>query len=115
MDEMQALHDKNQVGTRQKILPQLRKAFRPTHLIALAIGVAIGNWVTLDAAIRLAATHYEQGIQHGHMRLHARNFAVQAGATSDEVPRVVAAIITLGRSDMAAAERCLGELRAKAL
>lgn len=73
MDEMQALHEKNQVGARQKILPQLRKAFRPTHLIALAIGVAIGNWLTLDAAIRLAATHYEQGIQHGHKKALSLN------------------------------------------
>jgi len=47
------------------------------------------------------------------MRLHARNFAVQAGATSEEVPRVVAAMITAGRSDTTAAIACLKEIRAQ--
>lgn len=38
------------------------------------------------AALRALAT---EGIQRGHMELHARNLAVSAGATPDEVDRVV--------------------------
>jgi hydroxymethylglutaryl-CoA reductase len=69
---------------------------------------AVGLAQNLAATRALAS----EGIQRGHMRLHARNFAVQVGATPDEVPRVVAAMVALGKSDLAAAERCLAELRA---
>ncbi|MGB3943623.1 MAG: 3-hydroxy-3-methylglutaryl-CoA reductase, partial [Methanothrix sp.] len=37
------------------------------------------------AALRALAT---EGIQRGHMSLHARNVAVQAGATGDEIESV---------------------------
>ncbi|MEC8424117.1 MAG: 3-hydroxy-3-methylglutaryl-CoA reductase, partial [Myxococcota bacterium] len=40
-------------------------------------------------ALRALAT---EGIQHGHMRMHARNVAVQAGASGDEVAAVVRAL-----------------------
>ena len=38
------------------------------------------------AALRALAT---EGIQRGHMNLHARNIALQAGATSNEIDVVV--------------------------
>jgi len=34
-----------------------------------------------------------EGIQRGHMSLHARNLAVMAGATDDQVDRVVEIMI----------------------
>ena len=37
------------------------------------------------AAIRALATH---GIQKGHMRLHARQVAMAAGASDDQVERI---------------------------
>jgi len=42
------------------------------------------------AALRALAT---EGIQRGHMELHARNLAVSAGARPDEVDRVVARLV----------------------
>ncbi len=71
------------------------------------IVAAVGLAQNLAATRALAS----EGIQRGHMRLHARNFAVQAGATEREVPEVVAAMVALGRSDQQAAIECLAELR----
>ena len=45
------------------------------------------------AAMRALAT---DGIQKGHMRLHARNFAVAAGAGPDEVDSVVRKMVSAG-------------------
>ncbi len=42
------------------------------------------------AAIRALAT---EGIQRGHMALHARQVAIAAGAAGDEVDRVAAALV----------------------
>jgi hydroxymethylglutaryl-CoA reductase len=50
---------------------------------------AVGLAQNLGALKALATT----GIQEGHMRLHARSVAVQAGAVGDEVARVVAALV----------------------
>lgn len=60
------------------------------------------------AALRALAT---EGIQRGHMSLHARNVAVSAGATEAELPHVVSQLIADGavRSDRAA--HVLAELR----
>jgi hydroxymethylglutaryl-CoA reductase len=71
------------------------------------IVAAVGLAQNLAATRALAS----EGIQRGHMRLHARNFAVQSGAGPDEVPEVVAAMVAMGRSDPQAAELALAELR----
>jgi len=60
------------------------------------------------AAIRALAT---EGIQRGHMSLHARSVAAAAGAARDEVERVASALSALGAFDVAAAARILKELR----
>ncbi|MEU6605892.1 hydroxymethylglutaryl-CoA reductase, degradative [Streptomyces shenzhenensis] len=62
------------------------------------------------AAVRALAT---EGIQRGHMSLHARNIAVTAGASPEELPLVVARLITdrVVRADHA--EKVLAELRDK--
>lgn len=73
MDDLQKLRKENQMGPWQKILPLMRKAFRPTHFVALIIGLAIGNWVTMEAAISLASKHYQQGIEHGHKKALSLN------------------------------------------
>jgi hydroxymethylglutaryl-CoA reductase len=46
------------------------------------------------AAIRALAT---EGIQRGHMALHARQIAIAAGATGDEVDRIAAQLATEGQ------------------
>ena len=43
------------------------------------------------AALRALAT---DGIQKGHMKLHARNLATVAGATADQLDAVVAKMVT---------------------
>jgi hydroxymethylglutaryl-CoA reductase len=69
---------------------------------------AVGLAQNLAATRALAS----EGIQRGHMRLHARNFAVQAGATPQEVPQVVAGMVAAGRHDMQGAVEALARLRA---
>lgn len=56
--------------------------------IAAAVGLAQNM-----AALRALAT---EGIQKGHMALHARNIAIVAGATGAEIERVAAAIVAAG-------------------
>ena len=61
------------------------------------------------AAVRALAA---EGIQKGHMSLHARNVAVSAGAEADEIDRVSAAMVAEGAVRVDVAERILAELRA---
>src|SRR5690606_17181991 len=60
------------------------------------------------AALRALAT---EGIQHGHMALHARSVAVAAGARGAEVERVAATIHRAGRITVVAATEVLRVLR----
>ena len=52
------------------------------------------------SALRALAT---EGIQRGHMSLHARNVAIAIGATGDEIDRIARAMIEAGtvREDVA--------------
>jgi hydroxymethylglutaryl-CoA reductase len=61
------------------------------------------------AALRALAT---EGIQRGHMELHARNIAATAGARSDEVDRVVARLVSEHRIRIDRAKEIIEELRA---
>ncbi|MDY7075591.1 MAG: hydroxymethylglutaryl-CoA reductase, degradative [Chloroflexota bacterium] len=61
------------------------------------------------AALRALAT---EGIQRGHMRLHARQVAIAAGATEDEVAHVVEHMIAEGHVRPDRAETALAEMRA---
>jgi hydroxymethylglutaryl-CoA reductase len=60
------------------------------------------------AALRALAT---EGIQHGHMRLHARQVAIAAGATRDEVTRITGRMIAEGRIRSDRAEAILAKMR----
>jgi len=59
-------------------------------------------------ALRALAT---VGIQAGHMKLHARNMAVTAGANDDEVDKVVEIARASGRITAAAIEAALEQVR----
>lgn len=63
------------------------------------------------AAIRALAT---EGIQRGHMSLHARSVAICAGAKAEEVNQVAAAIARQGQVTLERAKQALGNLRAAA-
>jgi len=60
------------------------------------------------SALRALAT---EGIQRGHMSLHARSVASAAGAVGDEVELVAARIALAGEITVLAAERALAEIR----
>lgn len=60
------------------------------------------------AAVRALAS---EGIQRGHMSLHARNIATTAGATPEEIPAVVARLVDDGAVRVDRAEQVLAELR----
>lgn len=62
------------------------------------------------AALRALAS---EGIQKGHMSLHARNVAASAGAVGDEVDTVSSAMASEGAVRIDVAERLLAELRAQ--
>jgi hydroxymethylglutaryl-CoA reductase len=72
-------------------------------MVAASVGMASNL-----AALRALAT---EGIQRGHMALHARSVAIAAGATVEEVERVASAIHALGDVTLAAAQRVVRELR----
>lgn len=58
-------------------------------------------------AIRALAT---EGIQHGHMRMHARQLAVAAGADSDDVIKIAQQLITENNIRLQRAQEIVAEL-----
>jgi hydroxymethylglutaryl-CoA reductase len=70
---------------------------------------AVGLAQNLSALRALAA----EGIQHGHMRLHARNIAIEAGASGDEIALVAEGVADRGHVTLGAAREALAELRAR--
>lgn len=76
----------------------------------LAMVAACTGLASNLAALRALGT---EGIQRGHMSLHARSVATGAGAVGDEVERVAELISREGTVSREAAERVLGLLRLK--
>lgn len=72
--------------------------------------VSVGLAQNTGALRALAA----EGIQKGHMSLHARNVAVAAGADGDEIDRVVARLKESGHVRLDVAQKVLDEVRASA-
>jgi hydroxymethylglutaryl-CoA reductase len=73
-----------------------------------AVAAAVGLASNL-AAVRALAT---DGIQRGHMALHARSVALAAGATGAEVERIASMIVEARDITVEAARRALGVVRA---
>jgi hydroxymethylglutaryl-CoA reductase len=84
------------------------KLARIEHADELAMLAASVGLASNLAALRALAT---EGIQRGHMSLHARSVAVAAGANGDEVERVASRICEQGEITLEAAERVLATLR----
>jgi hydroxymethylglutaryl-CoA reductase len=80
------------VGGATKTHPVARAALKilgvETAQELAEVTVAVGLAQNM-AALRALAT---EGIQKGHMALHARNIAIVAGATSDEIERIAASL-----------------------
>ncbi|MFC4138596.1 MULTISPECIES: hydroxymethylglutaryl-CoA reductase, degradative [unclassified Microbacterium] len=100
------------VGGATKSHPAARAAVALTEVttarelaeIVCAVGLAQNV-----AAVRALAA---EGIQRGHMGLHARNVAVAAGASGDEVDAVAAELVSRKAVRADVAESVLAELRA---
>jgi len=60
------------------------------------------------AALRVLAA---EGVQKGHMKLHAKNIAMMAGASGDEIEQVAERMIRAGKVRMDVAKEILSELR----
>jgi hydroxymethylglutaryl-CoA reductase len=74
----------------------------------LAMLAASAGMASNFAALKALAT---DGIQRGHMALHARQIAVAAGAVGDEVERVAEIIHAQGHATLDAAHAALAQLR----
>ncbi|WP_439572106.1 hydroxymethylglutaryl-CoA reductase, degradative [Phreatobacter sp.] len=100
------------VGGATKTHPAARAAVRLLGVqsaqdLAKAV-VAVGLAQNVGALRALAA----EGIQKGHMSLHARNVAAAAGAVGNEIEAVVERLKTDGHVRLDKAEAILAELRA---
>ena len=99
------------VGDRIRINPRARLALRVLDvqgargLAAVMAAVGLGQNF---AALRALAT---EGIQRGHMSLHARVVARAAGATGDLVEKVAAELARLGDIKPERARAVLADLR----
>ncbi len=99
------------VGGTLRVHPTARLALKMLALesadelsmVAASVGLASNL-----SALRALAT---EGIQRGHMSLHARSVASAAGAIGDEVELVAARIASAGVITVEAAERTLAEVR----
>ncbi len=102
------------VGGTLRVHPAARVALRIADVRDaqdLACVAAAAGLASNLAALRALAS---EGIQRGHMSLHARSVAVAAGAAGDEVDRVAAALSAAGEVTVEAARRAVAALRTKA-
>jgi hydroxymethylglutaryl-CoA reductase len=99
------------VGGTLRVHPAARLSLRllgvtnAQELAALAAAVGLASNL---AAVRALAT---DGIQRGHMALHARSVAVAAGAIGDEVERVATMIVEARDITLDGARRALSVSR----
>ncbi|PIE17623.1 MAG: hydroxymethylglutaryl-CoA reductase, degradative [Proteobacteria bacterium] len=102
------------VGGVARVHPTVQAAMRIAGIESAAdlasLTAAVGLAQNLGALRALA----DEGIQRGHMRLHARNIAAEAGAEGAEVRLVAEAIASAGDVCLAAAQDALARLRAQA-
>jgi hydroxymethylglutaryl-CoA reductase len=81
------------IGGATKVHPAARTAIKLMHIQTAAelaeIIVSVGLAQNL-AALRALAT---EGIQRGHMSLHARQVAIAAGATGEQIEKVAAQLV----------------------
>ncbi|MET0790956.1 MAG: hydroxymethylglutaryl-CoA reductase, degradative, partial [Polyangiaceae bacterium] len=99
------------VGGTLRVHPTARLALKllgVTSADELAMVAASAGLASNLSALRALAT---EGIQRGHMSLHARSVAIAAGALGEEVELVAAHIAALNLITVEAAARALNELR----
>lgn len=95
------------VGGATKTHPSARAALKLMRIESateLAKVIAAVGLAQNMAALRALAT---EGIQRGHMALHARNIAIAAGATGSEIDRVATALASGGEVSSSRAKALL--------
>jgi hydroxymethylglutaryl-CoA reductase len=101
------------VGGPIKVHPTVQANLRLAGITGAAdlagLMAAVGLVQNLGA-LRALAT---EGIQEGHMRMHARTVALGAGARPDEVPAVVHALAASHEFTVERAAQVLCQLRGK--
>ena len=95
-----------QVHPTVRVNKQLARVESAADLASLAAAVGLAQ--NLGALRALC----DEGIQQGHMRVHARNLAVASGAAGSEVNAVARDIAAAGEVNHAAARRAVNALRA---
>jgi hydroxymethylglutaryl-CoA reductase len=95
------------IRTHPGVAANLKMMGNPRAAELAEIMAAVGLSQNLGA-LRALAT---EGIQQGHMRMHSRNVAIQAGATRDEVATVVAVLGQERDWSVCRAKAVLAELR----
>ncbi|MBW2457396.1 MAG: hydroxymethylglutaryl-CoA reductase, degradative [Deltaproteobacteria bacterium] len=97
------------IGGVQGVHPTVQVSRRLAHVGSAAelasIVAAVGLTQNLSALRALSA----EGIQRGHMRLHARNVAAEAGATGDVIDEVAEAMASRGTVSLSAAKEALAQ------
>jgi hydroxymethylglutaryl-CoA reductase len=99
------------IGGASKIHPTAQvnmKIMKIESALDLASIVAAAGLAQNAAALRALAA---EGIQKGHMKLHSRNIATQAGATGDEIDRVADEMIKQSKVRMDVAKEILESIR----
>ena len=100
------------VGGATRSHPAARAALQvlgTPHAKQLGLVIACVGLASNLAALRALAT---EGIQRGHMGLHARSIAAAAGARGDEVPRLARKLIDSGEIKLERARALLATIRA---
>ena len=99
------------IGGATKVHPTAQinlKIMMIKNAIDLAEIVACAGLAQNLAALRALA---DEGIQKGHMKLHAVNIAKSVGAVGDEIEKVVERIVSENSIRMDRAEQVLNNLR----
>ena len=53
-------------------------------------------------------------LRPGHMKLHAKNIAIMAGASGDQIDVVASKLVTSGRVDLLQAKKIVAEMNPRA-
>lgn len=98
------------IGGATKVHPSARAAIK---LLSIGSASQLGEVLAcVGLAQNLAALRAlsQEGIQRGHMKLHARNLAIQAGAKPHQVNEVVLKMIGEGRLTASSASEIIDEM-----
>ncbi len=101
------------VGGVAGVHPEVQVTRRMARVAAAAELASITASVGLAQNLAALRAMASEGIQRGHMRMHARNIAVEAGAQGEDIEAVAAMIAEQGTVNLRAAKQALAEREAK--